>query len=94
MTNQQFIERLADLKTPYDDMPTKIAMARRERGAYFGSDTDNEIAEDLISDMPSDDCFEEANVLWKWIKEARALIAMQSSEASEQTAQGIDTDER
>jgi hypothetical protein len=86
MTNQQFIERLADLKTPYDDMPAKITKARRERGAYFGSDTDAEIAKDLIGDTPCDDCFEDAYAFWKLILEARALVATQSSEASEQTA--------
>ena len=73
MSAIDFIARIAALDSPYDPERMKVLKAQYAecyRYAYDGC-TDDEV----ISDTPSDDCFDDAKALWKLVMEAREIIA-------------------
>jgi DNA invertase Pin-like site-specific DNA recombinase len=69
---QEFVARMARLSTPYD--PDVMAKAHAAADPDW---TDDEI----ISDLPNDFCFDEAQAFWRLIAEARTLLVKVSSPA-------------
>lgn len=70
---RQFIEQLARMSTPTD--PDKIKEYRDgAESAHIDASTDEEVAEDIISDLPGDDAYSDALVFYDMIRKARELV--------------------